>query len=215
MRFIGKIRQENSSVTKSRRPGWIWLTGGIACAFSLSLNPVQAASDPVQSSPERSPTQLVNSPLAPVPDYSRKSDYELTELGARWDRLSQPERGALLREVKLRMAQRKDPDGVLMIRTQRRYGRVYRSDGRYLKIETKVVRVRPAQPTGSNSSFGVGFEQRSAKDTLPDDGRSAADGAAVSNGPASTQTRTQTQIPAELDGTIQSPPVVRVNDPSG
>ena len=69
------------------------------------------------------------------PDYSNSSDRQLTQLGARWDKLSAPEKEALLREVKMRMAQQKDADGVLMIRTQRRYGRVYRGNGHYLKIE--------------------------------------------------------------------------------
>jgi hypothetical protein len=144
--------------------------------------------------------QLVNSPLLPL-DYTDKSDIELTRLGARWDDLSKPERDALLREVKLRMAQRKDADGVLMIRTQRRYGRIYRSeDGRYLKIETKVVRVRPAGP-GSRSDgaqgpkeFGVGFEQRTANEGDPPEN--------VSEGK-----QTPNDVAAE------APPVMRVNGP--
>jgi hypothetical protein len=98
-----------------------------------------------------------------APDFSNSTHHELTELGARWDELSDLERRLLLREVKLRMAQRKDSDGVLMIRTQRRYGRIYRnSDGRVLRIETQVVQVRPLEGAGQRTGFGVGFERRSA-----------------------------------------------------
>lgn len=98
-----------------------------------------------------------------LPDYSTSTHNELTALGARWDELADTERRALLREVKLRMAQRKDADGVLMIRTQRRYGRIFRhSDGRVLRIETQVVQVRPVAPGEGPSGFGVGYERRSA-----------------------------------------------------
>lgn len=144
--------------------------------------------------------QLVNSPLQPAPpDYSGSTDHELTRLGARWDSLSAPEKEALLREVKLRMAQRKDSDGVLMIRTQRRYGRVYSGNGRYLKIETKVIRVRPSSGRngndGDSAGFGTGFEQRNAQPT-PVEGKAPVDPAA-----------------SPLDSAM-SPPVVRASDPS-
>ena len=120
-----------------------------------------------------------------APDFSHTTHHELTELGARWDELSDQERRALLREVKLRMAQRKDTDGVLMIRTQRRYGRIYRnSDGRVLRIETQVVQVRPLEGAGQRTGFGVGFERRSADEPGTPD-------------------------PADDDG---SPPAVLVND---
>lgn len=174
--------------------GWLAFSlGPLAATADADPNPlsvlaveaaldVAAASPPVTTSPE------------PLPDYSDRSDLDLTELGARWDDLSRQEKDALLREVKLRMAKRKDADGMLMIRTQRRYGRIYRSeDGRYLKIETQVVRVRPVNPDTPKNAFGVGFEQRSA--TL------AAEKSA-----------------AEADGTAAEealqPPVVRVRDPS-
>ena len=115
----------------------------------------------------------------PIPDLSNSTHHELTELGARWDELSDGERRALLREVKLRMAQRKDADGVLMIRTQRRYGRIYRnSDGRVLRIETQVVEVRPAEGAGERAGFGVGFERRSAVVPAPPDPAETADSAA-------------------------------------
>ena len=138
---------------------------------------------------------MVNSPLElPLPDYSKSTDHELTRLGARWDRLSGPEREALLREVKLRMAQRKDADGVLMIRTQRRYGRVYSGNGRYLKIETKVIRVRPSAGE-SSSGFGTGFEQRNAQPSPVEDGA-------------------KTEEPVSPLDAAMSPPVMRASDPS-
>jgi hypothetical protein len=142
--------------------------------------------------------QLVNSPLQPPPpDYSKSTDHELTRLGARWDSLNEPEREALLREVKLRMAQRKDADGVLMIRTQRRYGRVYRGNGRYLTIETQVIRVRPANGNGGATSagFGTGFEKRNAEP-------------ATRPGPMEVRPETP-----PLDAAM-SPPVARASDPS-
>ncbi|TNF87143.1 MAG: hypothetical protein EP301_07320 [Gammaproteobacteria bacterium] len=143
--------------------------------------------------------QLVNSPLQPpAPDYSKSTDHELTRLGARWDALSAPEREALLREVKLRMAQRKDSDGVLMIRTQRRYGRVYSGNGRYLKIETKVIRVRPSTEGSGSTGFGTGFEQRNAEPAAPN----SVDGPVQGDDEL-----------APLDAAM-SPPVQRASDPS-
>jgi len=195
MHLIGRIRQE-----KLNRPQRIsaWLAGCVVFAVAgaqAAPVPTETAAD---SRSEQAATipQLINSPLIPL-DYRQKTDLQLTELGASWDELSRPEREALLREVKLRMAQRKDRDGVLMIRTQRRYGRIYRSDGRYLKIETKVVRVRPANPNQSQATtgFGVGFEQRSATGTTGEN------------------LQPDKKPVTELDAG-QSPPVVRVNGPS-
>lgn len=95
-----------------------------------------------------------------LPDYSTLTHHELTEIGARWDQLGDGERRALLKEVKMRMATQKGNAGTLQIRTQRRYGRIVRrSDGRVLRIETKVVQVRPV-PRPGERSFGVGFERR-------------------------------------------------------
>ena len=122
--------------------------------------------------------------------------------------MSAPEREALLREVKLRMAQRKDSDGVLMIRTQRRYGSVYGGKGRYLKIETKVIRVRPSSGGGtSTAGFGTGFEKRNAD-------------------PASGPTPVENPVEGPIEGVSEgeelppldaamSPPVMRASDPSG
>lgn len=141
-------------------------------ALWLSLAAALAAADAVAAGERRDGTapeprvveQLIDSPLLPRPDYATVSDQELTRIGARWDELSLAERSALLKEVKLRMAQRKDRDGVLTIRTQRRYGRVH-GGGQYLKIETKVVRITAQRPEQASpgSGFGVGFERRSAQ----------------------------------------------------
>lgn len=193
MHFIGRLRQKNY-LTGPRTCAWL---GGCVIAVATA-GASHAAPEPAESTSgsETTNPQLVNSPLQPL-DYGDRSDYQLTELGARWDDLSRPEREALLREVKLRMAQRKDADGVLMIRTQRRYGRIYRSNGRYLKIETKVVRVRPSTvaPGQGPNEFGVGFEQRTA----------SADNAETTN---------PSEGVAEADAATERPPVVRVNGSS-
>lgn len=161
MLLFGILRQINSHSGHLLR----WQSAAPALlAFASGICFAEAVDTP---SPSQDAFQQVAGQTPEPLDYSDKTDVELTGLGARWDELSQPERDALLREVKLRMAQRRDPDGVLMIRTQRRYGRIYRSEGRYLKIETQVVRVRPADPNAQpdragTQEFGVGFEQRSA-----------------------------------------------------
>jgi hypothetical protein len=181
----------------------IFLSAPSALADSLSDSAVSSEAvsatgpategEPVAQERVASSARLANSPLLPLPDYSQKSDHELTELGVHWDDLGPHEQQSLLREVKLRMAQRKDADGVLTIRTQRRYGRISRSGERYVKIETRVVRVRPTDPNrgSGQQSFGVGFEQRTASPELASD--------------SSTDEQT---VDAE------NPPVVRVNDPS-
>lgn len=111
---------------------------------------------------------------ASEPAYGDHSDEELTALAADWDALDRHQRRALLTEMKTRMARRGTSDeGVLHIRTERRYGRLIRQpDGRVLRIETQVVHVRPIDPqqaeqagarvqqAGSRRGFGVGFERR-------------------------------------------------------
>jgi hypothetical protein len=152
--------------------------------------------EPVAQGRVASSARLVNSPLLPLPNYSQKSDRELTELGVHWDELRPHQQQSLLREVKLRMAQRKDADGVLTIRTQRRYGRISRTGERYIKIETRVVRVRPSDLNrgSGQQSFGVGFEQRTARPELAHD-----------SGIKDSGINEQTVDP-------ENPPVVRVND---
>ena len=196
---IGRIPQEESQKERSSSfPGAIFswaLTLLTLC--SLSAAAAVAATPATDAAASVSTPQLADSPLQrPPPDYSNSTDHELTRLGARWDRLSGPEREALLREVKLRMAQRKDADGVLMIRTQRRYGRVYSGNGRYLKIETKVIRVRPSSGGSAGSAgFGTGFEQRNAQPA-----------------PVEESAKDEKAVPP-LDAAM-SPPVMRASDPS-
>ena len=99
--------------------------------------------------------------VTPVP-YSARTDQELNALLADWDNLREDDRRALVSELKLRMIRSKGRGNVIHIRTERRYGRIVRrSDGKLLRIETKVIRVRPA-PT-DQQGFGVGFEQRRAR----------------------------------------------------
>jgi len=114
---------------------------------------------------------------ASEPAYGDHSDEQLTALAADWESLDRHQRRALLTEMKTRMARRgTSDDGVLHIRTERRYGRLIRQpDGRVLRIETQVVHVRPVNPqqmeqieqsgkrlerAGSRRNFGVGFERR-------------------------------------------------------
>lgn len=99
--------------------------------------------------------------------YSDRSDDELTELAANWDSLNKLQRRALLTEMKLRMARRgnNNGQGVIHIRTERRYGRIIRQpDGRVIRIETQVVHVRPldSEDPPVRQGFGVGFERRVA-----------------------------------------------------
>lgn len=204
MRFIGRMppgeRQVSSLIGAVLRPGMLlaWTVSALLPVLSVAATHSPPTADRSGSSTQ---PQLVNSPLQPAaPDYAKSTDHELTRLGARWDSLSAPEREALLREVKLRMAQQKDADGVLMIRTQRRYGRVYRGNGRYLKIETQVIRVRPsAEAEAANAGFGTGFEQRNSE---PDNGPVPVEGGQAVE-----------EISPPLDAAM-SPPVVRASDPS-
>lgn len=205
MRFIGLIRQEDSLINPASQLERAWLA---SILVFVAFFPALAAAAGTEVHTSISTPQLVDSPLQPAaPDYSKSTDHELTRLGARWDSLSAPEREALLHEVKLRMAQRKDADGVLMIRTQRRYGRVYRGNGRYLKIETKVIRVRPSSGSTSSAGFGTGFEKRNAEPTA-----------------RSTPVESPVEAPSEgvsagnealppLDAAM-SPPLTPVSDPS-
>ena len=159
---------------------------------AVSGAPSGAASDAANGAASDSANDVAN---APLPDYSDKTHHELTELSTRWDELESSQRRALLQEVKLRMARGKGPEGVLTIRSQRRYGRLVRkSDGRVLRIETQVVQVRPVKPPAGDAQpgFGVGFERRAESDEQP-----------VKPG----------DIPV-TGGAKEPPPVVRVNDPS-
>ena len=194
MRTFSQPRRRTSSPWETLR-GLLGGCLGLVLAQSAWAAPTGApASDPADpppttlSPPAEAPGTPEAAPAAvTVPDYTSSSDVELTELGARWDELDAPERKALLKEVKMRMAKRKDADGRLMIRTERRYGRIVR-DGRYLRIETKVVRVQPADPATGQGAFGVGFERRTSGGAAEPDPSAAFD--------------------------KETPPVVRVADPA-
>jgi len=179
---------KTGSSTNNRR-----LSTGLALAVGILLAPTAAwgADDAASTGPVE------------APDYSQYSHQQLTELGARWNQLGDAERRALLQEVKHRMDRQKGPDGVLQIRTERRYGKViHHADGRVVRIETQVVEVRPVRPGMPEQSFGVGFENRTRShqsaveadgtvDSVPGDGE--APGVRVQQ---------------------DTPPVVRVNDPA-
>ncbi len=158
-----------------------------ACIFAGPANAFGDAAEAPAAASDGAGVQL--------PDYAGKTHHELTELSTRWDELNSAQRRALLQEVKLRMARSKGPEGILTIRSQRRYGRIVRkSDGRVLRIETQVVRVQPVRPplTDAQPGFGVGFERRAESDEQP----------------------TKTLDLPVTGGVKKSPPVVRVNDTS-
>lgn len=203
MRLFGSDRQVIRQNTSHRRPfPAVWLS---FCAL-LTVPVAEAATESAQAPENTAAQQLVDSPLRRLPDYSNASDHELTRIGAQWDDLTKDEKDALLREVKMRMAQRKDRDGVLMIRTQRRYGRVY-GGGQYLKIETKVVRITPKDPAEADAGrgFGVGFEQRTAEGASPAD--SDPDGQA-------DEARVGASPGADVENTTFQSPVSRVTEVS-
>ncbi|MFM7120014.1 MAG: hypothetical protein ACKOZX_07165, partial [Gammaproteobacteria bacterium] len=141
--------------------------GNAAADPSLSATPASVTPASATSA-SATPASVTPDPVGAIePTYANSSNEALTALAARWDTLDVHERRALLTEVRRRMALQgaSSPSGVLQIRTERRYGRIIRQpDGRLIRIETKVVHVRPATESEALASqragFGVGFEQR-------------------------------------------------------
>lgn len=163
----------------------VWLSVGLP-ALSLANEIVADASTTTEAARVDGASASAPAQASAVPTYGDSSNQALTALAARWDTLNVHERRALLTEVRRRMAlQRGTPSGVLQIRSERRYGRIIRQpDGRLIRIETKVVHVRPATEAETLASqragFGVGFEQRVG-------GTAAIEGASVGVQPVSTQ----------------------------
>ncbi|MCZ6642475.1 MAG: hypothetical protein O7F71_12930 [Gammaproteobacteria bacterium] len=94
--------------------------------------------------------------------YTTKTDQELNNLLADSDSLQEGERRALFREVKLRMIRNKDQGSVISIRPEIRFGRIVRrSDGKVLRIQAGVIRIRPVPK--DEQVYGVGFKQRHAQ----------------------------------------------------
>ena len=82
-----------------------------------------------------------------------------------WSELSVDERRSVLTALHRRMAEA-GREGKLQVRSERRFGyRVERPDGTVVRIERRqaVVQFRDAE----GQSFGVGFEQRSARPEHP------------------------------------------------
>ena len=148
------------------------ITAGLKRVFLLSLLATAWAGVAVAAeSAPASADAAANAPppAAGEPEFGDRTDEELTALAADWDALDRHQRRALLTEMRVRMARRGSraggQEGVLHIRTERRYGRLIRqSDGRVIRIETQVVHVRPlgADDAAPRRGFGVGFEQRVA-----------------------------------------------------
>ncbi len=93
--------------------------------------------------------------------YSTQTDQELNNLLADSDSLQEVERRALFREVKLRMIRNRDQRSAIRIRPEIRFGRIVRrSDGKVLRIQAGVIRIRPVP---NEQVYGVGFKQRHAQ----------------------------------------------------
>ena len=107
--------------------------------------------------------------------YAAMSDAELTALSAQLQDLPRLDRQVLLREVKMRMARQRGRKGSVQIRTERRFGRLLRqADGSVVRVETRVVQVRPAtkdeqasQTRVRKSGYGTGFGRRAASQPEP------------------------------------------------
>ena len=159
--WIVRVEQEDATITAGLKR--VLLLSLLAAAW-----PVVAA-EPARVDPAVSAGADVPRPAGGDPRYGDRSDEELTALAADWDALDRHQRRALLTEMRLRMARggarAGGQEGVLHIRTERRYGRLIRqSDGRVIRIETQVVHVRRVGPDDGapRRGFGVGFEQRVA-----------------------------------------------------
>jgi hypothetical protein len=108
-------------------------------------------------------------------EYADRTDQQLTELAAGWENLSEDERRALLMEIKARMHNSASKTPTLTIKTERRYGKIFRGpDGSLVRIETTqhTIRYRALPEGASDQPFGVGFERRAT-------GGSGDDGAAA------------------------------------
>jgi hypothetical protein len=120
------------------------------------------------SAPADRPADTVagGAPPAPEAPYASYSNDALTALAAEWDTLDVHARRALLTEVRQRMARSNSPSDApkIQIRTERRFGRIIRQpDGRVVRIETRIVQVRPATESelaSRGDGYGVGFERR-------------------------------------------------------
>lgn len=163
--------------------------GGVDGPGTISIGPEV----PSQTSLDNQPTEKTTDAALAVSssDLSEKTDAELTQLTAQWNRLSAADRRTLLAEVRGRMVQsrarktaRRDYPNVLSmrpsqgkvrtIRIQRRYGRVVRKPDGTVVVQTRVVQVTPIKAgdkvgrgggrvvkSSARVTFGVGFEQRS------------------------------------------------------
>lgn len=162
MRVVTRV----SALRRTRSPQEVTTNNGLLILVFL-LASLPAASGVAASRAQAGEASLRNA-------YAGHSDQELSALAANWASLDVKERRALLTEAKRRMAH--GADGVIRLRTERRYGRIIRQpDGSLLRIETQVVRVQslpddPRQPQLTDEpirpnrrGFGVGFEHRVAR----------------------------------------------------
>jgi hypothetical protein len=152
------------------------------------------ASEPLEGAADASAAGSGTSPEALYASYSNEA---LTALAAQWDALDVHQRRALLTELRQRMARNgsSQGSGIIHIRTERRFGRIIRQpDGRVIRIETKVVQVRPIPESAlAGGGYGVGFERR-------------AEAGQVAEAPGATSTE-QAALPVTPAATPAQPPV--------
>ena len=134
----------------------------IALASGLSSESWAAEDGQTQVIDVQNPSQAF------VGSISEKSDHDLnTLLATKWDDLDVHQRGAILTEVKLRMARHKGPvTKSIKLQTHHRYGEriIRQSDGSVLRIKTRVLRVQPV--ISNPRPYGVGYEERAKKQEL-------------------------------------------------
>tara|TARA_A100001037_G_C15135165_1_gene630724 strand:+ start:1784 stop:2272 length:489 start_codon:yes stop_codon:yes gene_type:complete len=100
---------------------------------------------------------------------AQKSDQELNIiLATKWDDLDPYQRGAVLSEVKSRMARQTGaPRELIKLQAHHRYGErvIRKADGSVVRIKTRVVSVKPV--SANRKPYGVGFEERLKKKQTP------------------------------------------------
>ncbi len=164
----------------------------------------QAAAQAAAQAKAAAQAQLRVKVKALVKLYAAKSDKELTNLSAQWQELPRLDQQVLLREVKMRMARQRGRKGSVQIRTERRFGRLLRqADGSVVRVETRVVQVRPAtkdeqanQVRVRKSGYGTGFGRRAVQGS----------GQEIGQGTRATPVRADAQREPQSDAEIELQP---------
>jgi len=127
---------------------------GIQLSFGLASGPQAPAprSDRTASKkPTRAEFEQLLQQLSAA--YHAKTNQELNDLLAKRSALSPIEQRMLVREVKMRMVRSRDRQGVLVMRTQRSFGRVsQRPDGSVVSSKTTVIQAQPVERASAPAS---------------------------------------------------------------